>query len=336
MKIFKKEISLNHGVYIIAEVGSNHNQNIEQAKKLIDVAANAGSDAVKFQLYDTDSLYRPEHKLYSVFKETELNPSWIAILKDYAHSKKLGFIVSPFDYKSVDILVNNNVDALKWASSETVKLPLLKYAASKGKPIIISTGMCNLADIYEAVEVCYSEANIDIALLHCTSLYPTKSHEVNIRAMETLSKAFNLITGFSDHTLDDTASIIAIARGAKILEKHITLDKKLKGPDHFYALEPETFNMFVKKIREAEMMFGSHKVEMHYEERKVGRRDGIYVNKDLQKGCILKREDIVIKSPAKGIDKRYVEVVINSIINTNILANESLNWEHIRKVKLND
>ncbi|MCD4679459.1 MAG: N-acetylneuraminate synthase family protein [Bacteroidales bacterium] len=329
MKIAGKTIGIKKRVYIIAEIGSNHNQNIEQAKKLIDVASEAGSDAVKFQLFNTDSLYKPEDKLYKIFKKIELDPNWITILRDYAHSKDQGFIVSPFDNKSIDVLIENNVDALKWASSETVKLSLLKYAASKQKPMIISTGMCNLADIYEAVEICNAEKNYDVALLHCTSLYPTEANFVNIEAMETLSKSFRLLTGFSDHTLDNTASIIAVARGAKILEKHITLDKKMKGPDHFYAVDPKGFKTFVNSIRDAEKMLGSPKIEMHPKERKVARREGIYINKDLAKGSIINREDIEIRTPAKGIDKRYIDLVIDATLNTSILANESLQWKHI-------
>lgn len=330
MKIAGRNIGSNESTYIIAEIGSNHNQNMDQAKKLIDMAYEAGADAVKFQLFDTNSLYKPGDQLYDIFKDIELNPNWIPELRDYTHSNNLGFIASPFDFKSIDVLVENGIDALKWASSETVKLDLLKYAASKKLPLIISTGMCNIADIYEAVEICKSENNEDIVLLHVTSLYPTEAADVNLKAMETLSIVFDVLVGFSDHTLDNTASIVAVSKEAKVIEKHITLDKKMKGPDHFYAQEPSEFKEFVKNIRDAEKVMGSGFVEMHPEERKVGRRLGIYIKNTYKTGHIITNEDLIVDKPALGIDKRYIDTIVGSKLTSDVSKGEALLWEHIK------
>lgn len=333
MEIASKKIG-HENVYIIAEIGSNHDQNIEQAKQLILESAKAGTDAVKFQLFDTDELYKPEDKLYKIFKEIEMNPDWIQELKNFAHQNGQAFIVSPFDLKSLNILIDNDVDAIKWASSETVKLSFLKEAAGKLKPIIISTGMCNLADVYEAVEVCRAENNNNIALLHCNSIYPAEPEHVNMKSMETLFHAFQLPVGYSDHTLDSTASIVAAAKGAKIIEKHITLDKKMKGPDHFYAIEPEELTTFVKNIRNVEKMFGSTNVEMHPEERKVGRREGIYAKKDIKSGSVITNDCICLNRPALGIDKRYFEVVLGSKINRDVIAGCEISWKDIKNNQL--
>ena len=332
MEIAGKRIGMEN-TYIISEIGSNHNQNIEQAKRLIRMSAEAGTDAVKFQLFDTDSLYKPSDKLYEIFKEIELNSDWLTELKNCAHDNGQAFVVSPFDYKSLNILVDLDIDAIKWASSETVKLAFLKKAASINKPLIISTGMCNLADVYEAMEVCLAENNSQVALLHCSSLYPTEPKHVNIRSMETLMNAFKFPVGFSDHTLDSTASIVAIAKGAKIIEKHITLDRNMKGPDHFYAIEPKELVRFVQAIRDVEKMFGSQKVEMLPEERKVARRDGIYASTTLKEGEIITDISIEVKRPALGIDKRFIDVVIGSKVQRDVQSGSEITWKDINSNK---
>jgi N-acetylneuraminate synthase/N,N'-diacetyllegionaminate synthase len=243
--IGKRSIGENEPVYIIGEIGSNHNRKIKQAKQLIDIAADCGVDAVKFQLFKTENLYSSDNKLFKIFKENELPFEWLPEIINYSKAKGLTFLASPFDKESVDRLFKLNVVAYKLASSETVNLPLLGHIALKHKPVLISTGMCDLADVYEAIEVVKAAKNEQIALLHCTALYPTPAEHVNLNAMHTLRSAFNLPVGFSDHTLGNEITFAAVAMGARIIEKHFTLNRQLKGPDHSYALEPQELSALV-------------------------------------------------------------------------------------------
>jgi len=331
IKLLNKYVGEGCPVFVIAEIGSNHNQDLKQAKKLIDVSAEAGVDAVKFQLFRADSLYTPEDSLYEVFKSIELNPEWIDELIGYSRSKGLIFLASAFDEDSVELLNDLDIPAYKWASSETVNLRNLRLAASKGKPMIISTGMCDLADIYEALQVCYGENNNNVILMHCTSVYPTKIDKVNLRALDALERVFQVPVGFSDHTLGFTAAIAATAKGAKVIEKHITLDRKSKGPDHFFATEPHELKKFVELIREAEMCMGLPFLEMSPEERKIGRREGIYAKSSIARGEGLVEEMLMVKRPALGIKPRYLNALIGARAKRKILEGEPIKWEMLDK-----
>ena len=328
--IGNKAVGEGEPTFIIAEVGSNHNQNLEQAKKLIEIAAECQVDAVKFQLFKTDILYSKSDQLYDLFKKSELPHEWVKELKEYSEKRGLIFLASPFDKESIDLLDSLGIQAFKWASSETTNLSLLKYAADKKKPLIISTGMCNLADIYEALEVAKSCGNKDIALLQCTSLYPTKAAGVNLRAMDTLKNAFHLPVGYSDHTLSITASIAAVARGACIIEKHFTVDRKMEGLDHYYALEPSELKAMVEAIRETKECLGSPLKEMLPEERVLARRESIFAKNDLQKNTILKEDDLIIRRPAAGIETRFLKVVMEQKLKSNLKKGDPLTWNGLR------
>ena len=327
IKVGDRYIGENDPVFIIAEIGSNHNQDINIAKKLIDVAADAGADAAKFQLFDADELYKPGDELYDVFKEMQLNTDWLVELKTYTESKGLIFFASPFDEKSIHLLNDHGVSLYKWASSETTNLKNLRIAASHNKPMIISTGMCDLADIYEALEVCKAAGNEDIVLLHTTSLYPTEPKDVNLNVLKTFKKVFNVFVGFSDHTISSTAAVMAVSFGATVIEKHITLDRKMKGPDHFYASEPAEFKSYVQDIRTAEKVMGSDKVEMHPDVKRVARRTSIYAAVDIEKGSLISENMLQVKRPGEGIRPRYLEAVIGARTNKKISKNTPINWE---------
>ncbi len=329
IKVGDRYIGENDPVFVIAEIGSNHNQDINIAKKLIDIAADAGADAAKFQLFDADELYKPGDDLYEVFKEMQLDTDWLMKLKTYTESKGLIFFASPFDEKSIHLLNEHGVLLYKWASSETTNLKNLRVAASYNKPIIISTGMCDLADIYEALEVCKATGNNDIVLLHTSSLYPTDPDDANLNTMKTLKKIFQVHVGFSDHTMSSTAAVVAVALGATVIEKHITLDKKMKGPDHFYASEPKEFKQYVQDIREAETSLGSETIEMHSKVRKIARRESIYAKTNIAKGEIIKVENLEVKKPALGIRPRYISAVIGMRAKKNIIKTKPITWESI-------
>lgn len=330
IRVQNKYIGEDDPVFIIAEIGSNHNQDINIAKKLIDVAAEAGVDAVKFQLFSSDKLYKPGDELYQVFKDIELNPEWISELIDYSNSRSLIFFASPFDEESLEILKKYKVPLYKWASSEATNLKNLRLAASYNKPMIISTGMCDLADIYEALEVCKAAGNDNIVLLHTSSLYPTDPEDVNLNVMKRLNRVFHVHVGFSDHTMSSTFAVMAVAFGASVIEKHITLDKKMKGPDHFYASEPKEFKQYVQDIREAEAALGSENIEMHSKVRKIARRESIYAKTNIEKGEIIKAANLEVKKPALGISPRYINAVIGTRVKKIIVKNKPITWENIK------
>ena len=215
----------------------------------------------------------------------------------------------------------------KWASSETTNLKNLGIAALYNKPIIISTGMCDIADIYEALEVCKAASNDEIVLLHTSSLYPTELVDTNLNAMQTLKNIFQLHVGFSDHTINSTSAVVAVALGAKVIEKHITLDKKMKGPDHFYASEPGEFTQYVKDIRNAEASLGSANIEMNSKVRAIARRESIYAKTDIGKNEKIQQKNLEIKKPALGIRPRYLSAVIGTTAKKNIIKNNPITWD---------
>ena len=212
VKIGNKLVGDGSPAFIIAEVGSNHNGNLAQAKKLIDIAADSRVDAVKFQIFKAENFYEKKNPMFKVMKENELPRNWLKELNNYAAKKEVVFLASPFDEEAIDLLQVIGCPAIKWASSETVNLPLLRYAASKKKPLLISTAMCNLADIYEAVDVAVSAGNDDIVLLQCTALYPTPPQHVHLNVMDALRKTFHCPVGYSDHTLGFSVPIAAVAK----------------------------------------------------------------------------------------------------------------------------
>jgi N-acetylneuraminate synthase/N,N'-diacetyllegionaminate synthase len=329
VKIRDRLVGAGEPAFIIAEIGSNHDRNLRQAKELIDVVAESKADAVKFQLFKAEGFYSRSDPMFSVMKENELPREWVPELYEYVQDKGIIFLASPFDEEAVDILQEVGSPAFKIASSETVNLSLVRYIALKKKPLIISTGMCNLADVYEAVEVVYATGNEGIILLHTSSLYPTEPQDVNLLAMDTLSNAFHLPVGYSDHTLGLLMPAVAVARGACVIEKHLTLSRTLKGPDHSYALEPDEFKQMVKAIREVEQSLGSPEVKMLPGEKKSARRNSIIAKTDIPKGTVITKDMILVKRPALGIEPRFIEGVVGQRTKRNIKKDEAVIWDMI-------
>lgn len=329
VKIGNKMIGFGHPAFIIADVGSNHDRNFGQAKKLIDIAAKSGVDAVKFQLFKAEFLYSPNHPLFKEVKKYELPREWVKKLASFAKSKGLIFLATPFDKEAIDLLDKLDVVAFKWASSETVNLSLLKYAASKKKPIILSTGMCNLADIYEAVEVVKEAGNDNLILMQCTALYPAKPEQIHFRVMKTLREAFNVPVGFSDHSLGILMSAVAVALGANVIEKHFTINRKLAGPDHSYALEPDELFLMVKNIRDVELSLGSQVKRMLPEEKKLARRESLFAKVAIIKNTPITIEMIEIKRPTEGIETRFLKAILGMKAKNNIRKGSSITWKDI-------
>jgi N,N'-diacetyllegionaminate synthase len=313
--------------YVIAEVGSNFDKNLDKARKLIDAAKEAGANAVKFQLFRADVLYPNRDGLYDIFKSIELDAEWVPVLDKHARDQGLHFMASAFDMGSVDVLEAVKTPAHKVASSETTNLGFLHKLASTNKPMIISTGMCDMVDVEEAVNTCLGAGNNQVVLLQCGAMYPLPNELVNLRVIQSLAKRFNCPVGFSDHTLGQVAAITAVGLGATVFEKHYTLDKKGAGPDHFYALEPDELKSYISAIREAHEALGSGEKQMLPKERELGRREGLYLARNMAKGETITAADIVIKRPAIGLRARYASAVIGATLAEAVAKDLPLNWD---------
>lgn len=326
-------------VYIIAEAGANHDRDEDKAHALIDAAADAQADAVKFQVYTADGLYSKQTPIfpgesrrpYEVIREVELPREWEPELQAHARERGLDYFATPFDYAAVDAQAQLGVPLFKWASSEINDLPMLAHAARYGLPMIISTGMCDLADIHVAVETVREAGNERIVLLHCSALYPTPLAEVNLRAMCTMHSAFQLPVGYSDHTLGISVPTAAVALGARVIEKHFTLDRRSPGPDHPYALEPAELTAMVRSIREVEVALGSAAKRPspgETKKRALSRRS-IIAARDVSAGQVLTRDDLIIKRPGFGLEPKLIEIVVGRPARQDIPEGAPLTWAMI-------
>lgn len=340
IKIGNKVISEESECLVIAEVGANHNRDINIAKRMIDIAADAGADIVKFQTHSAKThLSRkcPEvsslsgQNIYKLIESIELPREWQKELKIYAENRDIMFMSTPFDFQAIDELDELNVPAFKIASFEIVDLELIKYAAQKGRTMIISTGMADLGDIEDAIKVIQEQGNDQIILLHCNSLYPTPPEIVNLKAIDTLKKAFNCHVGFSDHTTGITVPIGAVVMGAKIIEKHFTLDRKMKGPDHKFALEPNEFKNMVKQIRLIESAKGNgiKRRSEEEEENFIKGRRSIVAKEFIPKGTIITKDMICIKRPGYGIMPKFIDIVIGRKAALDIEEDDIITWDMI-------
>lgn len=338
----------NNNCFIIAEAGVNHNGDIELAKKLIDVAVYAQADAVKFQTfraektiatktpratYQKNNMPEITETQLEMVKKLELKFDDFKILKEYCDNKGIMFLSTPFDFESVDIL-EPLVPMYKIASGEIVNIPFLKYIASKRKPMIISTGMSTLGEIEEAINAIDSvDSSINKTLLHCTTNYPTLFEEVNLNAMLTLKEAFKLPVGYSDHTLGIEIPISAVALGAKVIEKHFTLDRNLPGPDHKASLEPNELKAMVKAIRNVEMAMGNGIKKPNKSEIEIMKvaRKCLVAGRDIEKGEVLKEEDIEIKRAGIGIQPKFKDIIVGMKINKSIKRDEPFNWLYFKQ-----
>lgn len=344
IKIGDRFIGEECDCFIIAEAGSNHDKKLDQAFRLIDVAKEAGADAVKFQTFSANTLYskktpKPTYlqdkslsaeneSLWDVVKKLEMPREWHGKLKKYCDKAGLIFLSTPFDLKAVDELEDTSVLAYKIASFEINHLPLIKKVGQTGKPLILSTGMADMEDIKIALNTFYSTGNKEIALLHCAINYPPKYEDLNLNAMKTIRETFKVPIGFSDHTLGITSAIAAVALGACIIEKHFTLDRKLKGPDHPFALEPRELKDMVNAIRDTEKSLGSTiKIHTQAEEElyRIARRS-LVAAKNISKGTVIKPDMIEIKRPGYGIHPKLADSVIGKTASVDIEEDDILEW----------
>ncbi len=326
MKINKTEINNNSKTYIIAELSANHEQNFDLAAETIKAMKQAGADAVKLQTYTPDSLTLNSdkpwfqtrkdslwagQKMYDLYKKGETPWEWHEKLQKLANDLGMDFFSSPFDLHTVDLLESINVPAYKIASLEITDIPLIEKCAETGKPIIISTGAATIEDIDLAVETCKKAGNNQIALLKCTSAYPTPYNEVNLKQIQSLKERYNVVVGLSDHTLGIEVPIASVVMGAKIIEKHFILSRNSKGLDKDFSLEPQEFKQMVDAIRNIEQAIGDGSFDLTPKiETATKFRRSLFAVKDIKKGEILTEKNIRSLRPGLGLHpKHYYEIL---------------------------
>jgi len=346
VKIANKKIGKNYPVFIVAELSANHLQKFDNAVKLIKAAKEAGADAVKLQTYtpdtmtiDCDNEYFQIKQgtiwdgkiLYQLYKEAYTPWEWQPKLKKIAEEMGLILFSTPFDKTAVDFLEKINVPCYKIASFEITDIPLIEYVASKGKPIIISTGIATLSNIEKAINICKRMGNEQIALLKCTSAYPTPLEEVNLRTIPNLAETFKTVVGLSDHTLGISVPIASVALGACIIEKHFTLDRSLGGPDAAFSLEPDEFKVMVKSVREVEKALGEISYELTEKMKKSREHSrSLFVVKDMKAGEIFTEENIHSIRPGYGLSPKHLKNLLGRQAVKDIKKGTPLHWGLIK------
>jgi pseudaminic acid synthase len=312
--------------FIIAELSANHGGDVEIAKETIRAAKRAGADAIKLQTYTADTItlnVKNEHfrikqgthwdgqYLYDLYTEASLSWEWHKPLFDVAKEEGLVCFSSPFDKTAVDFLETLNVPAYKIASFEITDIPLIEYVASKGKPVIISTGIAGIEDIELALETCRKAGNNDITLLQCTSAYPAAPEDANLLTIPDIKKRFNVTPGLSDHTMGIEAPVVAVALGAKVIEKHFILNRSIGGPDAHFSLDEQEFKQMVDAVRLAEKLMG--KVDYELDAKKLKSREfsrSLYIAEDVKKGDVLTEKNVRSVRPGFGMHtKHYKEIL---------------------------
>lgn len=330
----------NNKTYIIAELSANHNNDFDLAVKTIEAMAAAGADAVKVQTFRPESLslnvnneyfgpkkdglwkgYRP----YDLYVQAMMPWEWQPKLKVIAERLDMEFFSSPFDKEAVDFLAAMNVPAYKIASLEITDIPLISHAASKGKPVIISTGAADLTDIDLAVSTCRQAGNNEITLLKCTSEYPAPVEMANLATIPHLKQTFNVEAGVSDHTMGSTVPVVAVTLGGRMVEKHFILSRDLGGPDAAFSMEPDEFSAMVKAVHEAEAAIG--KIDYELTEKNKLRRRSLFATKDIKADELLTSSNIAPLRPGHGLHPKHYEDIIGKKAKEDIAAGTPLSWD---------
>jgi pseudaminic acid synthase len=342
ISISNRAIGVSEPPYLIAEMSANHNGIIEDAFKIIEQAKNSGANAIKLQTYKPDTITldsdREEFKisgglwdgrsLYELYKEAHTPWEWHKPLFDYARKLNITIFSSPFDNSAVDLLEDLNTPAYKIASLEVVDLPLIKYVASTGKPLIISTGLADVQEIQEAIDAACEAGCKQLAILHCVTGYPAPAVDYNLRTIPDMINRFGLVTGLSDHTLDNATAIASIALGASIIEKHFTLDRNRGGPDDSFSLEPIEMAALSENIKTAWQAMG--KINYSLKSSETGNikfRRSLYFIKEMTKGETI--TDACIKSvrPGYGLPPKFLDLLIGRKVSRHISKNMPTSWD---------
>jgi pseudaminic acid synthase len=345
MIINQREIGENYPPYIIAEMSANHNGKIENAFKLIEIAKQSGADAVKMQTYTADTLTINStskdfmirgglwdgKSLYQLYEEANTPWDWHKDLFQYANNLGITIFSSPFDASAIDFLEDLNTPAYKIASFEAVDIPLIKYAASTGKPMIISTGMINKDEIHEAADAAYSAGCKELALLHCVSSYPASPENYNLNTIKDFKESFGCVVGLSDHTISNTTAISSIPMGASIIEKHFTLDKNGGGPDDSFSMEPCDLKNLCHEAKVSWEALGI----IHYglkagEEQNKKFQRSLYFMKPMKKGDTILEDDVRSIRPGFGLPPKYIDQVIGNMLDADVDYGIPVTSEHLK------
>lgn len=345
LAIMGRQVGPGHRCLVIAEAGVNHNGRVDAAKQLIDAAAEAHADIIKFQTFGAERLASPvapkaayqrqaagegESQL-EMLRRLELSAGEFGALQAHCRVRGIGFLSTPFDEESADVLEALGVAAFKIGSGEVTNLPLLEHVARKRKPLLLSTGMSTLQEVDQAVRVIRRAGNDQIVLLHCVSNYPANPAEVNLRAMHTMAAALHLPVGYSDHTLGIEVALAAAALGACVIEKHLTLDRSLPGPDHAASIEPDAFARLVSGIRAVESALGDGRKQPSPREAEVARaaRKSLVAARHIRAGTPLTEELVAIKRPGTGLPPGLRGQVIGRKAKIDIPGGAVLTWDMV-------
>lgn len=345
ISIAGRRIATDEPPYIIAELSANHNGKLDTAMKIIEEAKKAGADAVKLQTYTADTITLNSDAdefqihgglwdgktLYQLYQEAHMPWEWHKPL--FEHARKLGITLfsSPFDNTAVDLLEDLNTPAYKIASFEAIDLPLIKYVASTGKPMIISTGMADAEEIQEAIDAARAGGCKQLAILHCVSGYPAQAEDYSLRTIPDMISRFGLVTGLSDHTFDNTTAIASVALGASIIEKHFTLDRNGGGPDDSFSLEPKELVALCQCAQSAWSALG--RVDYGRKSSEQGNakfRRSLYFVKDMKAGDQITKDCVRSIRPGFGLAPKYLEQILGKTVEKNIKLGTGLQWDHIK------
>ncbi len=332
--------------YVIAEAGSNHNRNFDTALALIDAAAAAGADAVKFQTFTADALVartsdpiatltdefgKYGRTVHEMFAAAEMPIEWLPKLRDHASAKGITFLSTPFDEHSADVLADLGMPAYKVASYEIVHLPLIRHIARKGKPVLLSTGMASIGEIEDAIAAVRAEGNDQVAIFHCPIGYPVPPEHVNLAVIDTLQQVFRVPVGLSDHTRGVAIPIAAVARGACMIEKHYTLDATQAGPDHGFAIEPHELAALVQGCRDAFTAIGDQRKvclpteQLHY----LRGRRSLFASEGIDEGTVITAQMLSILRPGTGLAPKFRDLIIGRRARRHITAFDPIRWDDV-------
>lgn len=345
LELGSKTVGDGHPCYVIAEAGANHNRDLDTARRLVDVAAHAGADAVKFQTYSGKTLYStkapkfdyladfPAQQPHELLEDIALPREWQSVLAAHCRDNNIEFLSSPFDLQAVAELDELDVAAFKVASFELVDLPFLREIGARLRPVIVSTGMATLGEIDEALTALREGGTAEVCLLQCASLYPSPPRIMNLRAIPAMKSAFGVPVGLSDHTLGTHVAPAAVALGANLVEKHFTLDRSHKGPDHPFAIEPDELVELVAHIRDVEAAMGDGVKRGPSEEEAVEMyakaRRSIVAAQAIPKGAVLERSMLTVKRPGYGIMPRFIDALAGRVAKRDIEEDEIVTWDMI-------
>ena len=345
IKIGNKLIGTGHPTYIIAEIGANFDKNIDKAKRLIDAAKVAGADCAKFQTFSTPKIVSEGgfsrmklegvhgswgRTISEVFKDAEFPREWHQEISDYCSKVGIDFSTSPYDFEAVDLCMKLDVPFIKLGSGDITWLEMLEYIARKGKPMMLATGDATLSEIDEAVRTIEATGNRDLILMQCITNYPSKIDSANVNVLKTYQSAFDILTGYSDHSPGPVVALASVVLGGCVIEKHFTLNKADSGPDHPHSMNPTEFKLMVDYVRENERAMGSTRKEVVEEEGETVfvQRRCLYAKNNLKEGQVITELDIDVLRPALGIAPKFKNIIIGKTCKKDIEAGQPLFWDN--------